>query len=68
LSHHARGAQPGMFPYANPTPFSMPLVFASIWLFSKLDFSDRAALDRAGFSEQFVRAQTGIGMSGPVLF
>jgi cation/acetate symporter len=63
---HPPGSAP--FPYDNPTLFSMSLAFAAIWLFSKLDFSDRAALDRAGFPEQFVRAQTGIGISGPVLF
>jgi len=46
----------------------MPLAFAAIWFFSKFDFSDRAAIDRAGFAAHFVRAQTGIGMSGSVLF
>jgi cation/acetate symporter len=46
----------------------MPLAFAGIWLFSKLDFSERAKKDRAGFDAQFVRAQTGMGASSPVAF
>jgi cation/acetate symporter len=56
------------FPYDNPTLFSMPLAFAAIWLFSKLDLSERAEKDRAGFDAQFVRSQTGVGASGPALF
>ena len=63
---HPNGSAP--FPHDNPTLFSMPLAFAGIWLFSKFDFSERAGKDRAGFDMQFVRAQTGIGASGPVLF
>jgi Na+(H+)/acetate symporter ActP len=37
-----------LFPYDNPKLFSMPLAFAGIWLFSKLDLSERAQKDRAG--------------------
>jgi cation/acetate symporter len=62
------GQRSAPFPYDNPTLFSMPLAFAGIWLFSKLDRSERAKKDRAGFDAQFVRAQTGIGASGPVAF
>lgn len=63
-----RGHRVALFPYDNPTLFSMPLAFAGIWLFSKVDLSERARKDRAGFDAQFVRAQTGIGASGPVSF
>jgi cation/acetate symporter len=39
----------------------MAIAFAGIWLFSILDRSRRAALDREGFDAQYVRSQTGIG-------
>jgi cation/acetate symporter len=45
----------------NPALFSMALAFAGIWLFSILDRSNRAAIDRDGFDAQYVRSQTGIG-------
>ena len=45
----------------NPALFSMALAFAGIWLFSVLDRSKRAAIDRDGFDAQYVRSQTGIG-------
>jgi cation/acetate symporter len=35
--------------------------FVGIWLFSILDNSKRAAIDRAGFPAQEVRSETGIG-------
>jgi cation/acetate symporter len=47
----------------NPALFSMALAFAGIWLFSILDRSRRAAIDRDGFDAQYVRCQTGIGAS-----
>lgn len=56
---YPKGSAP--FPYANPALFSMTLAFFGIWIVSKLDGSDRARIDRAGFDAQFVRAQTGIG-------
>src|SRR4029450_13153036 len=40
----------------NPALFSMALAFAGIWLFSILDRSRRAALDREGFEAQYVRS------------
>ncbi len=52
------------FPYTSPAIFSMPLAFLTIWLVSKLDRSARADLDRAGYLEQRVRSETGIGASG----
>jgi cation/acetate symporter len=48
----------------NPALFSMAIAFAGIWLFSVLDRSARAKIDRNGFDAQFVRSQTGIGASG----
>ena len=53
-----------LFPYASPALFSMTIGFVSIWLFSVLDKSARAAQDRAGFVAQQVRSETGIGASG----
>ena len=57
------GNAPGSawFPYASPALFSMSIGFAGIWLFSILDNSARAAVDRAGFLAQQVRSETGIG-------
>jgi len=53
-----------LFPYASPALFSMSIAFFSIWLFSVLDKSKRAEVDRAGFLAQQVRSETGIGASG----
>lgn len=55
-----------IFPYEYPALFSMPLAFLGIYLFSIRDKSARAAVDRAGFDAQYVRAQTGIGASTQV--
>jgi cation/acetate symporter len=57
-----KGSAP--FPYDNPALFSMTIAFVGIWLFSVIDNSARAKLDRAGFDAQFVRCQTGIGATG----
>src|SRR3974390_622569 len=45
----------------NPAIFSMALAFAGIWLFSILDRSRRAEIERDGFDAQYIRCQTGIG-------
>jgi cation/acetate symporter len=50
-----------LFPYTSPALFSMAIGFAGIWLFSVLDKSQRARIDRAGFLAQQVRSETGIG-------
>jgi cation/acetate symporter len=55
------GYREALFPYSSPAVFSIPLAFATIWLVSVLDRSPRAALDRAGFDDQEVRAETGVG-------
>ncbi|MDE2363836.1 MAG: cation acetate symporter [Hyphomicrobiales bacterium] len=59
---NAKGSAP--FPYANPALFSMTLAFVCIWIFSKMDTSARAKLDKDGWDAQYVRSQTGIGASG----
>jgi cation/acetate symporter len=48
----------------NPTLFSMLLAFVAIYVVSKVDSSQRASTDRAGFIAQFVRSQTGVGAEG----
>ena len=59
---HPKGS--AMFQISNPALFSMAIAFGGIWLFSVLDRSARAKIDRDGFDAQFVRSQTGIGASG----
>ncbi|RZL96221.1 MAG: cation acetate symporter [Variovorax sp.] len=60
------GHPPGsaLFPYASPCLFSMTIGFLGIWIFSLLDSSARADIDRKGFLAQQVRSETGIGASG----
>jgi cation/acetate symporter len=53
-----------LFKYTSPTIFSMPAAFLTIWLVSVLDKSPRAAVDRAGYLHQRIRAETGIGATG----
>jgi cation/acetate symporter len=57
--HH----ETAIFPFTSPAVFSMAVAFATIWLVSVTDRSPRAALDRDGFDDQSVRAETGIGAS-----
>ncbi|GAY22417.1 MULTISPECIES: cation acetate symporter [Sphingobium] len=52
---------PAPFPYSSAAIFSVPAGFLSIWLISLLDRSPRAAVDKAGYAAQRVRAETGIG-------
>src|SRR5215468_9300446 len=56
---YAKGSAP--IKLDNPALFSMAIAFVGIWVFSVLDRSKRAAVDRAGFDAQYVRSQTGIG-------
>ena len=53
-----------LFPYASPALFSMTAGFVGIWLFSVLDKSPRARIDRAGYEAQQMRSETGIGAAG----
>ncbi|HJV50498.1 MAG TPA: cation acetate symporter, partial [Noviherbaspirillum sp.] len=50
-----------IFPYTSPALFSMAAGFIGIWLFSILDNSERAKMDKAGYEAQKVRSETGIG-------
>ncbi|TBW39193.1 cation acetate symporter [Siculibacillus lacustris] len=59
---NAKGSNP--FPYDNVAIFSMPIAFIGIWIFSLLDNSARAQVDKDGFEAQYIRCQTGIGASG----
>ncbi len=59
---YPKGSAP--VPWSNPALVSMALAFGGIWLFSKLDSSARAKVDKEGFDAQYVRSQTGIGASG----
>jgi cation/acetate symporter len=58
------GYKEAIFPYTSPALFSMTAGFLGIWLFSILDNSERAKLDRAGYEAQKVRSETGIGAAG----
>ena len=51
-------------PFNGPAIFAMPLSFFCCWLFSVTDQSPRAQAERRAFDAQFVRSQTGIGISG----
>ncbi|MBL8445277.1 MAG: cation acetate symporter [Zoogloeaceae bacterium] len=53
-----------LFPYASPALFSMAAGFIGIWLFSILDRSERAKIDRAGYLAQSIRSETGLGAAG----
>ncbi|MBP6562082.1 MAG: cation acetate symporter [Neisseriaceae bacterium] len=59
VMHHEKA----IFPYANPALFTIPLAFIVAWFFSVTDRSARAAIDKAGFEQQYVRSMTGIGVS-----
>jgi cation/acetate symporter len=58
------GHPTAIFPYTSPALFSMTAGFVAICLFSILDTSERAKLDRAGYEAQKVRSETGIGAAG----
>ena len=51
-------------PYNGPALFAMPLAFFCCWLFSVTDNSAQTQEERRAFDAQFVRSQTGIGISG----
>jgi cation/acetate symporter len=58
------GKPVGLIFLNNPAIVSIPISFACIWLFSILDSSDRAKIDRAAFDAQRIRCETGIGAEG----
>jgi cation/acetate symporter len=53
-----------IFPYDNPALFSMTIAFLGIWIFSKMDASQRAKQEQAAYDAQFVRSETGLGAAG----
>jgi cation/acetate symporter len=55
------GFAEAIFPYDNPALFSMTIAFVGIWLFSKMDASQRARQEIAAYDGQYVRSETGIG-------
>ena len=57
------GFQHALFPYDNPTLFSMPLAFLAIFFFSVLDRSPRGLSERTAFGAQYVRSETGLRLS-----
>jgi len=52
-----------IFPLKYPAIFSVSIAFIAIWLFSITDKSANAKAEEAAFDAQFVRSQTGIGIS-----
>lgn len=60
------GNKEAIFPYAHPALFSVTVAFIGIWLFSRIDNSERAKEERELFRSQNVRANTGIGSAGAV--
>ncbi len=60
------GNKAPIFPYEHYALFSMTIAFSSIWLFSLLDNSERARIDRAAFAHQRVRSETGLGAAEAV--
>jgi cation/acetate symporter len=57
------GHEKPIYPYEYPALFSMIAAFIGIWFFSITDTSARGAAERERFGPQFVRSQTGIGIS-----
>ncbi|WP_058969652.1 cation/acetate symporter ActP [Type-D symbiont of Plautia stali] len=52
-----------VYPYEYPALFSMIAAFVGTWLFSITDHSEQGAQERARFRGQFIRSQTGVGIS-----
>ncbi|MCF8473906.1 MAG: cation/acetate symporter ActP [Emcibacter sp.] len=57
------GYETPIYPHIYPTFYSMPLAFLAIWVFSYFDKSPRAEKERLLFVEQYVRSETGLGIS-----
>ncbi|MBX9633614.1 MAG: cation acetate symporter [Magnetospirillum sp.] len=53
-----------IFPFVYPTLFTMPAAFLGCWVFSKLDNSPRAQLERDAYEAQAIRSETGLGAEG----
>ena len=52
-----------IYPYEYPALFSMLVAFIGIWFFSITDNSANAVEERGKFKAQFIRSQTGLGIS-----
>jgi len=50
-----------LFPYVYPTVFTLPLGFVLVIAFSKLDRSESSKAERGRFTQQQIRAETGLG-------
>ncbi len=57
------GHEKPIYPYEYPALFSMIAAFVGTWLFSITDHSARGTQERLRFRGQFIRSQTGIGIS-----
>lgn len=55
-----------IYPYEYPALFSMLVAFIGIWFFSITDNSEEGKQERDRFYAQFVRSQTGVGVSRSV--
>lgn len=57
------GHEKAIYPYEYPALFSMIVAFVGTWLFSVTDSSLAGQQERERFRSQFVRSQTGLGIS-----
>jgi len=57
------GHEKPIYPYEYPALFSMSVAFVGTWLFSITDSSLAGQQERERFRAQFVRSQTGLGIS-----
>lgn len=57
------GHEKAIYPYEYPALFSMIVAFIGTWLFSVTDSSLAGQQERERFRSQFVRSQTGLGIS-----
>ena len=57
------GFAEALFPYTQPALFSMPIAFGLAYVFSMRDQSAAALAERDAFADQYVRGQTGYGIS-----
>ncbi|CAI1922366.1 Acetate transporter ActP [Serratia quinivorans] len=57
------GHEKAIYPYEYPALFSMIVAFVGTWLFSVTDSSLAGQQERERFRFQFVRSQTGLGIS-----
>jgi cation/acetate symporter len=58
------GNERAVFPYKYPAIFAMAASFAASFLGSVLDRSARGTRERAAFTDQYIRSQTGVGAEG----